>query len=146
MMNGAVTVGTMDGANVEIYDAVGKDNILIFGMDKIEVNQLRASGYSPNSYYANNAELHKLIDFIGRGINGKLFPEIAGTIIHHDPYMVLADFADYRKIQKTAEQLWLDRTKWNTMSLVNIAGSGRFASDRAINEYAQNIWKTKSVK
>ena len=146
MMNGAVTVGTMDGANVEIYDAVGKDNILIFGMDKIEVNQLRASGYSPNSYYANNAELHRLIDFIGRGINGKLFPEIAGTIIHHDPYMVLADFADYRKIQKTAEQLWLDRTKWNTMSLVNIAGSGRFASDRAINEYAQNIWKTKSVK
>ena len=140
MLNGAITLGTMDGANVEIYDAVGKDNILIFGMTTPEVNELKRSGYVPQNYYNNNAEIHEIIEFINKGIGGKTFGEIGGTIVYHDPYMVLADFADYRKMQKHAEELWHDTAKWDKMSLMNISGAGRFAADRAINEYAENIW------
>lgn len=145
MINGAVTLGTMDGANVEIYDAVGKDNIMIFGMSTPEVNELKRSGYVPQNYYNNNAEIHNLIDFIGRGIGGKMFGEIGGSIIHHDPYMVLADFADYRNIQKKAEEIWQDKDRWTKMSLNNIAGAGVFAADRSINDYARDIWYTDKL-
>lgn len=145
MINGAVTLGTMDGANVEIYDAVGADNILIFGMKTPEVNELKMSGYNPQNYYNNNAAIHSLIDFANKGIGGKMFGEITGSIIHHDPYMVLADFADYQNIQKQAEKLWQNKNGWSKMSLMNIAGAGIFAADRAINEYAQNIWHTEKL-
>ena len=145
MINGAVTLGTMDGANVEIYDAVGAENIMIFGMSTPEVNELKRSGYVPQNYYNNNAEIHNIIEFINKGIGGKTFGEIGGTIVHHDPYMALADFADYRNIQKQAEQLWLDRARWDEMSLMNISGAGIFAADRAINEYAKNIWHTEKI-
>ena len=140
MLNGAITLGTMDGANVEIHDAVGKDNILIFGMTTPEVNDLKRSGYVPQNYYNNNAEIHEIIEFINKGIGGKTFGEIGGTIVYHDPYMVLADFADYRRMQKRAEEIWHDTARWDKMSLMNISGAGRFAADRAINEYAENIW------
>ncbi|MBQ8209809.1 MAG: glycogen/starch/alpha-glucan phosphorylase [Clostridia bacterium] len=147
MINGAVTLGTMDGANVEIYEAVGDDNIIIFGMNTAEVDQIARNGYNPSTYYHNNAELHKVIDFLNNeGINGKKFPEVAATIIHHDPYMVLADFADYRNAQKKAEKMFCDRRNWNKMSLMNIAGAGIFAADRSINDYARDIWHTKSAK
>ena len=147
MINGAVTLGTMDGANVEIHDAVGDDNIIIFGMSTPEVESLKKSGYNPENYYHNNIELHKTIDFINnQGINGKFFPEVGATIIHHDPYMVLADFADYRNAQKKAEKMFLDKKLWNRMSLMNIAGAGVFAADRSINDYARDIWHTTSAK
>lgn len=146
MMNGAITLGTLDGANVEIHEAVGDENIVIFGMTTPEVNDLKRSGYVPMNFYNNNAELRSVIDFINRGICGKQFPEIGSTIVHHDPYMVLADFADYRKAHSRIDELWADRERWNRMSLMNTACSGRFAADRAINEYAQNIWHAKSVK
>ncbi|MGN0519892.1 MAG: glycogen/starch/alpha-glucan phosphorylase [Candidatus Fimenecus sp.] len=146
MINGAVTLGTMDGANVEIYDAVGDDNIFIFGMSTPEVEEMKRRGYNPQNYYNNNAELHNTIDFINRcGIAGKQFPEIGGTILNHDPYMVLADFADYRRAQHQAVETFADREKWNRMSLMNISGAGRFAADRAINDYARDIWHTKSA-
>ena len=144
MINGAVTLGTMDGANVEIYDAVGKDNIFIFGMSTAEVNELKKQGYNPEIYYRNNNEIHEIVEFINRGILGKGFSEIGGTIVHHDPYMVLADFADYRQMQKTVESVWLDRERWNKMSLTNIAGAGIFSADRSIREYAENIWNIKN--
>ncbi|MBQ7548130.1 MAG: glycogen/starch/alpha-glucan phosphorylase [Clostridia bacterium] len=140
MINGAVTVGTMDGANIEIHDAVGDDNIIIFGMRTPEVNALKLSGYDPMNYYRNNSDIKKVIDFTNRGICGKTFPEIGGTITHHDPYMVLADFADYKAAQSKAERLYDDRALWNRMSLMNTANAGCFACDRAINEYARNIW------
>ncbi len=147
MINGAVTLGTMDGANVEIYESVGEDNIIIFGMSTPEVEQLKKAGYNPTNYYHNNQELHRAIDFVNnQGINGKFFPEVAATIIHHDPYMVLADFADYRNAQKKAEALFLDRKTWNRMSLMNTAGAGIFAADRSINDYARDIWHTGSAK
>lgn len=146
MINGAVTLGTMDGANVEIFDAVGDENIFIFGMSTPEVEEMKRRGYNPQNYYNNNAELHNTIDFINRnGIAGKQFPEIGGTILHHDPYMVLADFADYRRAQHQAVEMFADRTAWNKMSLMNISGAGRFAADRAINDYARDIWHTKSA-
>ena len=141
MINGAVTLGTMDGANVEIFEAVGKDNILIFGMNAEEVRALQKSGYYPGAYYQNNADIRRVIDRINAGIGGKLFPEIGQSITNHDPYMVLADFADYRAAQQRAVELYGNETLWNQMSLMNISGAGRFAADRAVNEYAHNIWK-----
>ncbi len=146
MINGAITLGTMDGANVEIFDAVGAENIMIFGMSTPEVNELKRSGYVPQNYYNNNAEIHNLVDFINKGIGGKMFGEIGGSIIHHDPYMVLADFADYRNIQKQAEEIWHDTKRWDRMSLMNIACAGIFAADRSINDYARDIWHCEKIK
>ena len=145
MLNGAITLGTMDGANIEIHDAVGSDNIFIFGMKTPEVNELKRRGYNPMNYYNNNQELHNVIDFIAKNdIAGKRFPEIA-NIINNDPYMVLADFADYRRMQQYAVSVWADKKKWQQMSLMNISGAGIFSADRAIHEYADNIWHTKSA-
>lgn len=143
MINGAVTLGTMDGANIEIHDSVGNDNIIIFGMRTDEVNELKKSGYNPTSYYLNNPTLRKTVDYINTHlIAGKSFPEIGETIKHHDPYMVLADFADYSLAQKKAEEIFLDKPRLHKMSLNNIAGAGIFAADRSINDYARDIWHT----
>ena len=146
MINGALTLGTLDGANVEINEAVTDENMFLFGMTTPEVNELKKSGYQPINYFNNNAELRRVIEFIQAGIGGKQFPEIGNTIIHHDPYMVLADFADYRKTQKMIDEVWRDREKWNRMSLLNTAGAGRFATDRAILDYARDIWHTEPVR
>ena len=104
-----------------------------------EVNELKRRGYNPMNYYNNNQELHNVIDFIAKNdIAGKRFPEIA-NIINNDPYMVLADFADYRRMQQYAASVWADKKKWQQMSLMNISGAGIFSADRAIHEYADNI-------
>ncbi len=146
MINGALTLGTLDGANVEINEAVTDDNMFLFGMRTPEVTELKNSGYQPINYFNNNAELRRVIEFIQKGFGGKQFPEIGNTIIHHDPYMVLADFADYRRAQKAIDEVWRDREKWNRMSLLNTAGAGRFATDRAILDYARDIWHTEPVR
>ena len=145
MINGALTLGTLDGANVEIHESVTEENMFLFGMTTPEVEDLKRRGYVPSNYLSGNAELRKVIGFIQGGINGKQFPEIA-NIVNHDPYMVLADFADYRATQKKIDEVWKDREKWNRMSLLNTAGAGRFATDRAINDYARDIWNTKPVR
>ena len=146
MMNGAVTLGTEDGANVEIHEAVGDDNILIFGMQTPEVLALQKNGYSPMQYYNNNAELRQALDFIGKGIAGQPFDNIYNTLKTHDTYMALADFADYRTTQQKASALYRNRDVWNKMSLTNIAKSGIFSADRSIEEYAKNIWHLSPVK
>ncbi len=146
MMNGAVTLGTEDGANVEIHEAVGDDNIIIFGMQTPEVLALKKSGYSPMMYYNNNSELKQALDFIGKGIGGQPFDNIYNTLKTHDTYMALADFADYRKAQQRASALYNDRKVWGKMSLVNTAKSGIFSADRSVEEYAKNIWNLKPVK
>ena len=146
MMNGAITLGTEDGANVEIHKAVGDDNIIIFGMQTPEVLSLQKNGYSPAQYYNNNPELKQALDFIGKGIAGPPFENIYNSLKNNDRYMALADFADYRKAQQKASTLYNDREKWNKMSLVNIAKSGIFAADRSIDDYAKNIWHLKPVK
>ena len=146
MMNGAITLGTEDGANVEIHKAVGDDNIIIFGMQTPEVLSLQKNGYSPAQYYNNNPVLREALDFIGKGIAGQPFDSIYNSLKNNDRYMALADFADYQKAQKKASALYGDREKWNKMSLVNIAKSGIFSADRSINDYAENIWHLKPVK
>lgn len=146
MMNGAITLGTEDGANVEIHKAVGDDNIIIFGMQTPEVLSLQKNGYSPAQYYNNNPELRVALDFIGKGIAGQPFDNIYSSLKSHDRYMALADFADYRKAQRRASTLYADSNKWNKMSLVNIAKSGIFSADRSIGDYAENIWHLKPVK
>ncbi len=145
MINGAITLGTMDGANVEIYDAVGAENIMIFGMSTPEVNELKRSGYVPQNYCNNNPEISNIINFINKGIGGKMFGEISSSIVNYDPYMVLADFADYRNIQKLAEEIWQDKSRWDRMSLMNISGAGIFAADRSINDYARDIWHCEKI-
>jgi len=146
MINGAVTLGTEDGANVEIHEAVGDDNIIIFGMRTPEVLNLQKHGYNPMEYYNNNAELRNALDFIGRGIDGQNFDNIYNTLKNCDHYMALADFSDYCLAQKKATELYNDKLKWNKMSLTNIAKSGIFAADRSIDDYAKNIWHIKPVK
>ena len=145
MMNGAITIGTLDGANVEIHESVGDDNMFLFGMRTEEVNSLRSRGYDPMNFYNNNEDIRKILDFISRGINGQNFSDISGTIMHHDPFMVLADFADYRRAQQKMVETFKDKKKWNQMMLSNIANSGRFAADRAINEYAKDIWNAQKI-
>ena len=132
MLNGAITIGTLDGANVEIFEAVGEDNMILFGMQTPEVEELRRNGYVPMDYYNNNLQLQEVIDFINKGISGKSFGEIGGTIIHHDPYMVLADFADYRQAQDKMVEIFKDRQGFSRMSLMNTASAGRFSADRSI--------------
>ena len=146
MMNGAITLGTEDGANVEIHSAVGDDNILIFGMQTPEVLKMQKTGYSPISYYNNNSDLRKALDFIGRGIDGQQFDNIYNTLKNVDRYMALADYADYCEAHKKAMELYNKPDVWNKMSLVNIAKSGIFAADRSIDDYAKNIWHLDKVK
>lgn len=146
MLNGAVTLGTLDGANVEIAQAVGDDNIFIFGMKTPEVEQLKRRGYHPNQYIANNETLKNAINMIQCGINGKRFDEITSSLINVDPYMALADFADYQKAQAEVSKTYQDREKFVKMSLMNISGAGVFSADRSIMDYANNIWNTKPVQ
>ncbi len=144
MINGAVTLGTLDGANVEIHDAVGEDNIFIFGMKTPEVNELQ-NHYDSYGYFNQNPQIRRVIDFINGGINGLQFPEIA-NVIHHDPYMVLADFASYHSTRAALMDAYKDKQRWARMSLMNTASAGIFAADRAINDYVENIWHVKPVK
>jgi len=146
MMNGAITLGTEDGANVEIHKAVGDENIIIFGLQTPEVLEMQKHGYSPLQYYNNNPELRAALDFIGKGIGGQNFDNIYNSLKNTDRYMALADYADYCKAQKKATELYNKPEIWNAMSLTNIAQSGIFASDRSIDDYAKNIWNLKPVK
>jgi len=146
MMNGAVTLGTLDGANVEICDAVGEDNIFIFGMKTYEVDALKAEGYRPQNLYNSNPHIHRAIDTMYKGFGGRTYGEVAGSLTSKDPYMVLADFEDYCRAQEASAAAYLDKEKWAKMALLNTAASGVFAADRAILEYAGNIWDAKKVK
>ena len=146
MMNGAITLGTEDGANVEIHEEVGDDNIIIFGMRTPEVLKLQKQGYSPFNYYCNNDKLKEALRFIEKGIGGQPFDNIFRTITNVDTYMALADFNDYCTAHKKASALYNDKERWNKMSLINIAKSGKFAADRSIKDYAENIWNIKPIK
>lgn len=140
MLNGAVTLGTRDGANIEIGDVVGEDNIIYFGMTADEVER-RKNGYSSMNIYSADPVIRAAIDRIAGGINGNHFDEIVNSLKFHDPYMVLGDFEAYRAAQKYASETYRDTAKWQSMSLMNIANSGVFSADRAVDEYAKNIWK-----
>ena len=144
MINGAVTLGTLDGANVEIHQAVGDENIILFGMTASQVEELKRTGYNPNNQYQNDGLIHRAMDEMG-SMNGGQYRDIFNALIREDRYMALADLRSYHDAQRRAEELYGDQTHWNQMSLVNIAGAGRFAADRAIRDYAGNIWHASPV-
>lgn len=141
MLGGAITLGTYDGANVEIHEQVGDENIMIFGMRTEEVDALRQRGYAPGEYYEKDPLIQDLINTLYEGICGSKFPEIADSLKNVDPYMVLADFRAYIEAQEKIQQLYRQPEVWSRMSLMNIAGSGVFCADRAVEEYAHRIWR-----
>lgn len=145
MINGAVTLGTMDGANVEIFDVVGKNNIVIFGLTAEEVEKIKKDGYNPLVYYNNNCMLKNIVDEINRGFGNTNFTDISHSLTNIDPFMVMADFSDYNKAHEKITDMYKDKENWNKMSLINIANSGVFSADRAIRDYAENIWGIKPI-
>ncbi len=150
MINGAVTIGTMDGANVEIHDAVGDENMFIFGMSSDEVHDLYNKGYDSTAYYMNDARIKRVIDGMRRGVGDVQFNAIADNLILGngsvaDPYMCLADFDSYVKAQKRVNDTYLNKKAFNKMSLMNIANAGFFSADRAVKEYADRIWTVKPI-
>ena len=150
MINGALTIGTLDGANVEMAEAVGNDNIFIFGLKANEVDDIWRSGYSSSKYYNDSPRLRRIIEALIIGFNGESFSDMANYLLTGspiaDPYMCMADFVSYSKTQHKISDLYVkEKRKWNQMSLRNIAASGYFAADRSIKEYAENIWNLKPV-
>ena len=146
MLNGAVTLGTLDGANVEIADAAGQDNEIIFGMLTPEVNALKGMGYHPQAFIADDNVAMAVLDLFERGWNGENFSEVTSNLRNSDPYMVLADFKDYRRAQHTVQELYRQKETWNRMSLMNIANAGIFSADRSVMDYARDIWGATPVR
>ena len=146
MLNGAITLGTLDGANVEIADAAGHENEIIFGMLTPEVNALKGMGYHPNAFINGDNTAMAVLDFLEKGWNGDNFNEVTSNLRNSDPYMVMADFKDYRRAQHDLQELYRDKQKWNHMSLKNISNAGIFSADRSIMDYARDIWGATPVK
>ena len=142
-MNGALTIGTLDGANVEIRDRVGEDNFFLFGKTESEIGELWKNGYHPRNHMS--PEVMEAINLIRGGHfshgDRQMFEPLVQNLILHDPFCVMADIDDYLQAQEEVSQRWTNKDDWNTMSLLNIAGSGFFSSDRSIREYCESIWK-----
>ncbi len=151
MINGAVTLGTLDGANVEIGERVGDDNIFIFGLKTEEVERAWRAGYNSSTIYTHNDKIKRVVDRLRVGFDGESFSDIADYLIAGsynvaDPYMCLLDFDDYEKAAARMDAAYADKQRWNKMALINIAQAGIFSSDRSIADYAKGIWKLKRVK
>ena len=149
-LNGAVTIGTLDGANVEIHEEVGDDNIFIFGNTVEQVNELLAKGYNPSEYYHSNPELRAVLDWLGSGYfteneGPDILAPLRDNLIYHDPFLCLADFQAYCDAQDLVAEAFLDKPRWAKMAIMNTARVGKFSSDRTISEYAKDIWKLKPV-
>jgi starch phosphorylase len=144
-LNGALTIGTLDGANVEIKEEVGDENIFIFGLTADEVRELKYSGYNPREYYHKNGELRRAIDAISNGDFSPKLPELFKPIVDSllnfgDRYMLLADFDTYIKKQDEVAAAFKDKERWTTMAIYNVARMGKFSTDRTIKQYAEEIW------
>jgi starch phosphorylase len=149
-LNGALTIGTLDGANIEIMEEVGADNIFIFGLNTQEAAAKRNSGYNPWDYYHANSDLKLALDMIDTGYfspeQADLFrPVIDNLTQRGDNYLLLADYADYIATQERVEALFRDQQQWTRRAILNVAGMGKFSSDRTICEYAGKIWGTRPV-
>ncbi|MGA2364853.1 MAG: glycogen/starch/alpha-glucan phosphorylase [Steroidobacteraceae bacterium] len=148
-MNGALTIGTMDGANIEIREEVGVDNFFLFGMDAQQVQERRAAGYCPLELYQREPELREVIDLIRDGFfsrgNSGMFRDLIDNLLFHDPYMVLADYRSYAACQHSVDAAYRDHEGWTRMSILNTARSGKFSSDRTIREYCTDIWHAHAV-
>ena len=150
MINGALTLGTLDGANVEMKEAVGDDNIYIFGLNSKEVDELWLRGYRSAEYYANNPRLERIVNYLSVGFAGESFADLASYLLNGhgvaDPYMCLADFESYRTTHERVIADYRDRTAWTKKALLNTAAAGYFAADRCIREYADRIWHIQPIK
>lgn len=148
-MNGALTIGTLDGANVEIRDAVGHENFFLFGLSADKVARRKANGYHPRSIYETNPELREAVDLIDSGFfsNGdrELFRPLTESLLSYDEYMLLADYRSYIDCQQKVGEAYRDQKNWMRMSILNVSRMGKFSSDRSIREYCENIWKVKPV-
>jgi starch phosphorylase len=148
-LNGALTIGTLDGANVEIREAVGAENFFLFGLTADQAIGMQRSGYSPRRYYDEDARLREVIDAIGSGMfspnDRSLFQPIIQSLLGSDPYMVLADYAAYVDCQRAVSKAYLDEDAWHAKAILNIAKMGRFSSDRTIREYSRDIWGVSPV-
>ena len=148
-MNGALTIGTLDGANVEIRQEVGEDNFFLFGLSAEEAAQLQREGYRPADYLAGNDELRATLEFIGGGHfsrgDTEIFRPLVDNLTFSDPFLVLADYAAYITCQEQVNAAWQDTESWTRMSILNTARSGKFSSDRAIREYCEEIWGVQPV-
>jgi starch phosphorylase len=148
-MNGALTIGTLDGANIEIREEVGAENFFLFGLTAEEVAQIKSEGYQPMEHYHAHPELREVIELVRNGYfsrgDTELFHPLIDGLLHHDPYLALADFAAYADCQRGVDGAYADREHWTRMSILNAARSGKFSSDRTIREYADGIWKVKPV-
>jgi starch phosphorylase len=150
-LNGALTIGTLDGANVEIMEAVGPENIFIFGLTAEQVTELRTGGYDHRRYYHKDAELQKTLDMIASGYftshEPNLFePIVRGLLDEGDYYMILADYRPYVAAQEKVGQVFLDKDDWTRRSILNTARMGKFSSDRSVLEYARNIWRVEPLR
>lgn len=146
-MNGALTIGTLDGASVEIREEVGPDNFFLFGLTAAEVFDLKSKGYNPQEYYHSNTELREAIDLISSGFFSQgdrdLFKPLVDSLVYHDEYMLLADYQSYIDCQERVSQAYLEQDHWTRMSILNVARMGKFSSDRSMREYCEDIWKVK---
>jgi starch phosphorylase len=148
-MNGALTIGTLDGANIEIRDEVGPENFFLFGLTAAEVNEVKSRGYRPRNYYEADHELKECLDLIHSGYfspgNPGLFQPLVNALLDHDPFLLLADYRSYLDCQERAGLAYQDREDWTRRSILNVARIGYFSSDRSIREYCERIWKTAPV-
>jgi starch phosphorylase len=146
-MNGALTIGTLDGANVEIREEVGAENFFLFGLTAAEVYRKKAEGYRPREYYDADPQLREVIDLLAAGhFSGgdtELFRAVVDNLLHDDPFLLLADFASYLASQHDVSRTYRDRDRWSRLSILNTARTGHFSSDRAIREYCDTIWGVK---
>ncbi|MEK9939431.1 MAG: glycogen/starch/alpha-glucan phosphorylase, partial [Methylotenera sp.] len=143
-LNGALTIGTLDGANVEIREEVGEDNIFIFGLTTPEVAEIKANGYRPMDYYHSNPALKQVLDMIADGYFSVEEPtryrNLVDSLLHHDQYLLLADYASYIETQEKVGKLFQNQDEWMRLAILNVAHMAKFSSDRAIADYAKNIW------
>jgi starch phosphorylase len=143
-LNGALTIGTLDGANVEIKEEVGDENIFIFGLTTPQVAEMKASGYNPRDYYNSNPELKQVLDMIATGYFSVEEPgryqNVVDNLLNNDQYLLLADYAAYIETQDKVGKLYQNRDEWMRMAILNVANMAKFSSDRAIGDYAKNIW------
>ena len=149
MMNGALTIGTLDGANVEMREEAGAENFFLFGLNVDEVHELLAKGYHPRSYVDADPELAAAIKAIADGTfshgDTEVFAPLVSNLVDHDPFLVLADYAGYIRCQGEVDRTWRDSNAWARMSILNSARSGKFSSDRSIAEYCEEIWNVQPV-
>src|SRR5437899_2118634 len=148
-LNGALTIGTLDGANIEIRDEVGHENFFLFGLTAHEVQDMLRRGYRPRDHYEQNAELRAVLDLIHGGFfdpeHPELFRPLVQSLLDQDPFFLLADFASYAECQQRVEQAFVDKERWTRMAILNVARMGKFSSDRTLREYAEQIWKARAV-